>query len=134
MAEEAVAVARASFDRCVAAAGFFPAFYKNFFTRLPTAAPRFAQTDMERQHKLLRHALGLLLSYAGQRTGEANLLSRVATRHGKGDLAIPAQDYPAFVDALIETVHQHDPGCDPATEAAWRRALEPGIRYMQSKA
>jgi hemoglobin-like flavoprotein len=134
VAEEAVAVARASFDRCVGAPDFFPAFYRNLFRRLPTAEPRFAMTDMERQHKLLRHALGLLLAYAAQRTGEGNLLSRVAVRHGREDLQIPAADYPHFVEALIETIHQHDPGCDPPTEAAWRRALEPGIRYMQSRA
>lgn len=134
MAEEAVAVARASYDRCVAAPDFFPAFYSNFFRRLPSAAPRFTNTDMKRQHNLLRHALGLLLAYASQRTGEGNLLSRVAARHGKDDLHIPATDYPHFVDALIETIRQHDPACDTATEAAWRRALEPGVRYMQSRA
>jgi len=134
VAEEAVAVARASYDRCVAAPDFFPAFYRNFFRRLPAAEPRFAKTDMERQHKLLRHALGLLLAYASQRTGEGNLLSRVAARHGRDDLHVAAEDYPHFVEALIETVHQHDPACDPPTEAAWRRSLEPGIRYMQSRA
>lgn len=134
MAEEAVAVARASYDRCVAAPDFFTAFYRNFFKRLPSAALRFTKTDMERQHKLLRHAIGLLLAYASQRTGEGNLLSRVASRHGREDLNIPAADYPHFVEALIETIQQHDPGCDPPTETAWRRALEPGIRYMQSRA
>jgi hemoglobin-like flavoprotein len=126
-------LASASYQRCCKNPGFFVAFYRNFFTVCPEAAPRFANTDFERQNKLLRHAFGLLLIFPKQPDAEPTLLTRVAERHGRRDLNVPPSFYPPFVDSLIATVKQYDPACTPEVEDAWRRTVEKGVTYMVSK-
>lgn len=92
----------------------------------------FANTDFERQHKLLQHAIGLLLSFhAGDQ--EPNLLTRVAERHGRTALKIDPAHYGAFVDTLVDTVRQFDSQFTPETADAWREATSAGIAYMRSK-
>jgi hemoglobin-like flavoprotein len=126
-----VAAAKASYQRCVAAPDFFTCFYRNFFVACPEAEPLFARTNFTRQHKLLRHAIGLLLSYPGQHPEELNILSRVAERHSRRDLDISPSLYPAFVDSLVKTVREHDAEFDDSIEDAWRQTLAPGVAYMQ---
>src|SRR5258708_37611179 len=60
------ALAKASCDRCCQAPDFVPNFYRTFLAACPEAAPMFAETDFERQDKLLRHAIGLLLIFPNQ--------------------------------------------------------------------
>jgi hemoglobin-like flavoprotein len=135
MPADAIAIARSSYERCLAAAEeFFPAFYRNFFRHCPAAEPMFVRTDFARQHKLLRHAIGLLFVYASHPDAGPTLLQRVAERHGPEQLAIAPEQYAPFVDALVETAGQFDPAFTPETEAAWRTAVAPGIDFMKSKA
>lgn len=130
---DASSQARASYQRCCAVADFFACFYRNFFRACPEAEPRFAQTDFERQHKLLQHAIGLLLSFAHQPAENPALLKRVAERHSRRDLDIPPAMYPPFVDALIQTVREHDAQFSAETERAWRQSLASGVAYMQGR-
>lgn len=129
----AIAVAKWSYDRCCTATHFFEDFYRNFFTRCPPARPMFAHTDFERQHKLLRHAFGLLLNFPQQRAGEPTILTRVAERHGRRDLGVDPALYQPFIEALIDTVRDCDPDFTHAVEDAWRRTVHRGVAYMQAK-
>jgi len=131
--QDTIAAAKASYDRCCRSRDFIPAFYANFFRACPEAQPMFAKTDFSRQHKLLRHALGLLLNFPGHSGAEPNLLTRIAERHGRGDLDVAPRLYPAFVDAMIQTIGEYDPQFTPALESAWRKSVAPGIAYLQSK-
>ena len=133
MSTDAVALARRSYERCLDAAEFFPTFYRGFFRRCPPAERLFAQTDFARQHKLLRHAIGLLFSYAAHPAAEPNVLTRLADRHGLRDLNILPEYYDAFVDALVETAEQCDPEFSTEVGMAWRNAVAPGVGYMMSK-
>lgn len=133
MTSEAASLARASYLRAQGAEDFFPAFYQDFFERCPSARPMFTNTDFTRQHKLLQHAIGLLLSFHGHSSHEPNLLTRVADRHGKSDLQIDPDQYDPFVEALIATVRRFDPEFSPEAETAWRAATADGIAYMKSK-
>ncbi len=128
-----IAVARESFNRCCGAGDFSPGFYRNFFRVCPEAAPLFAKTNFERQHKLLQHAIGLLLAFPNQPRTEPTILTRVADRHSRRELAINPAFHGPFVESLIETVREHDPQFSAVTEDAWRRAIAPGIAYMQSR-
>lgn len=130
---EVIAVARESFGRCCATQDFFACFYRNFFRVRPDAAPLFAKTDFHRQHKLLQHAIGLLLAFPNQPRTEPTILRRVADRHSRRELGINPSLYPPFVDSLIQTVREHDPQFSAATEDAWKRTLAPGVAYMQSR-
>lgn len=134
MTSDATARAKASYQRCQQAPPFFEEFYQRFFALCPAARPMFANTDFSRQHKLLQHAIGLLLAYSAQHGGEPNLLSRVAERHGRNDLRIDPAHYGPFLESLIQTAREFDPEFTDADEAAWREAAGPGIAYMQSKA
>ena len=130
---EAMAIARGSYGRCCGGADFFAAFYARFFELRPEAKPLFANTAFERQHKLLRHAIGLLLSFPGQAEKEPNILARVAERHSRRELGIDPSHYPPFLETLIHTVKRYDPAFTPAVEQAWRATLAAGFAYMQSK-
>ena len=127
------ALAKASFDRCCKAPEFLNAFYRNFLSACPEAAPRFANTDFEQQNKLLRHAIGLLLIFPSQPLTEPTLLARLAERHSRRDLDIDPGFYRPFIDALIATVKQYDGECTRAVEAAWRETVAPGVAYMQAR-
>ena len=59
-----MAAARASFERIAALQNFFPEFYQRFFARCPEARAMFARTNFEHQHRLLKHAISLLLMAA----------------------------------------------------------------------
>lgn len=124
--------AKASFDRCCAAPDFFLCFYRNLFRQAPSVEPLFAKTDFKRQHQLLKHAIGLLLIFPNQKPGDPPLLRRVAARHSRAELGVDPSLYPAFVDALMVTVAEHDPEFDEAIERAWRDTVAAGIAYMQA--
>jgi hemoglobin-like flavoprotein len=126
-------LASASYQRCYDRPAFFEAFYRNFLAACPEAAPRFAQTDFERQNKLLRHAVAMLLIFPKQPEAEPTLLTRIAERHSRRDLAVPAALYPPFVDSLIATVQQYDPLFTPEIEEAWRRTVSKGVQYMVAR-
>jgi hemoglobin-like flavoprotein len=131
MPSRATAITRTSFTRCVESPGFFPAFYRNFFVALPAAEPLFAKTDLSRQHRLLEHAIKILLIFPQQPPGEPNVLARLAEKHGKAGLGIDPAWYAIFLDSLILTARQFDPEFSPAVGAAWREALQPGMDYMR---
>jgi hemoglobin-like flavoprotein len=130
---ETMAIARASYERCSASPDFISALYARFFELRPEAKPLFANTAFERQHKLLRHAIGLLLNFPGQPEGEPNILARVAEGHSRRELGIDPSHYPPFLESLIDTVQRYDPEFTPAVEQAWRATLAPGFAYMQSR-
>ena len=130
---ETMAAAKASYDRCCTAPRFFEDFYSNFFARCPQARSMFARTDFERQHKLLRHAFGLLLNFPKQPPREPTILARVAERHSRRELGVDPSLYQPFIDALIDTVRRCDPDFTPAVEDAWRKTVRKGVEYMQAK-
>lgn len=130
--QEALLVARASYQRA-ASPRFFSAFYDRLFEVRPDTRPRFANTEFERQHKLLRHAIGLLLSFPEESDREPTILTRLAERHSRRDLGVDPSLYPPFLESLIDTIKRYDPQCTPAVEQAWRASLAKGFAYMQSR-
>jgi len=130
---EAMAVARASFERCDKVPGFFDAFYARMFEIRPDTKALFAKTEFTRQTRLLRHAIGLLLGFPAEREGNSNIPSRLAERHSRRDLAIDPSYYEAFLESLIDTLRRHDASFSPEIEQAWRTTLAKGFAYMQSR-
>ena len=133
---ETVRVAKASFDRCSASLEFLPSFYRHFLAACPEAKPFFANTDFERQARLLRDAIGLLLIapfFSTEADAAPTMLSRMAERHSRRHLNIEPRFYPPFVESLIATVNQFDPESSPDIEGAWRAAISKGVEYMQSQ-
>jgi hemoglobin-like flavoprotein len=133
VAPDVVARAKASYERCCARPRFLREFYRHFLASCPEAEPMFANTDFDRQTRLLKHALGLLLIYPSQPAGDPNLLERVAERHSRRDLDVSPEFYDRFVDSLLDTAREHDPLWTVDVEAAWRSTVSKGIAYMQSR-
>jgi hemoglobin-like flavoprotein len=130
MNPHAIDVTKASYARCLASPRFLSDFYQRFFANCPAAEPLFAQTDFERQIRLLQHAIGLLIAFAHQPADDPSLLTRLARKHGPDELAIEPLWYPIFLRSLIETAAKHDPEFTPAVAGAWHEALTPGIEFM----
>jgi hemoglobin-like flavoprotein len=131
MKPDAVAVAKASYARCLGRPDFLLAFYRHFFRACPAVEPLFAGIDIVRQAKLLQHALGLLLAFPADSVQEPTVLTRLAIKHGPDGMNIDPDWYPPFVEALVESAAEHDPEFTPAIAEAWRQAVRPGITYMQ---
>lgn len=123
-------IAQQSYARCLRSPDFFERFYEILLESHPAIPPMFAETYFPRQRQLLKHGLGLLLSYAG-RPDDA-LLERLAARHSRTGLDIGADLYPYWVDSLVQVVSERDPKFDPAVESAWRDVVAPGIDFMIS--
>lgn len=130
LSAETIQLAEESLRRCASEA-FFQAFYKRLLQSDAATRAKFANTDFERQNKLLQHGLGLLFTFAKRRNPA--LLERIARRHGKRDLDIPPSDYAHFEESLVLTVREFDPQCTPGVEDAWYRAIAPGIAFMAAR-
>ena len=131
MQQPAHTIAQHSYSRCLRSPDFFTDFYDRLLASDPAVPPMFASTEFPKQHKLLQHGLGLLLSYANR--PDDTLLERIAARHSAGGVNVLPDMYPLFVDALVDTVREHDVRFDEEVEAAWREAVRPGIEFMQSR-
>lgn len=131
MQRSAHALAQQSYSRCLRSADFLPRFYEHLLDSDPGMPVRFAQTQFPRQHRLLQHGLGLLLSYG--RKPDAALLDRIAARHSHRALDVPPSLYPLFVESLLRAIREFDAHCTEEIEAAWRTALAPGIEFMKAR-
>ena len=129
--EPAHVVARMSYSRCLRSTAFFTDLYAFLLAAHPSIPPMFAHTEFPKQHRLLQHGIGLLLSYA--RVPEDQLLDRIAARHGPGGIDLKPDMYRHFEDALLQAVRRHDPGCTAEIEAAWLGAIRPGIDFMKRR-
>jgi hemoglobin-like flavoprotein len=126
-----IETAEGSYRRCADNPAFYAALYEYLLASDPRIPPMFAATRFERQHKLLRHSLGVLIIYA-KRPNPA-LLERIAVRHSRADVGVPADLYPCFIESLVRAVAEHDPEFSPEVATAWRQVVIPGIAYMQSR-
>ena len=133
MPKDPVTIAQASYVRCCEVPHFFTAFYADLFATCPTAEPYFAKTDFDRQHRLVKHGIGLLINYNREPKAEPNILTRVAERHRRGDIGVDPSLYPFFIESFINTARKFDPDFTPEVEAAWRAATAKGVAYMASK-
>jgi hemoglobin-like flavoprotein len=127
---EIVEVAEASYHRCHSDA-FFRSFYQRLLASDARIPPMFERTDFTKQTKLLQHSIGLLFVFA--KRGNPAILERIAGRHGRAEVNVPADMYPLWVDSLVDTVREYDARCSPAVEQAWRQAVAPGIAYLISR-
>jgi truncated hemoglobin YjbI len=106
---------------------FFETFYRHFLDD-PRIATVFSRTDMRRQVAMLRKSFFHLIAFYLSHEPTAEL-TRIARLHH--DIGIDATLYDCWLDALVTTVRELDPECEPVTELSWRLALTPGITYMR---
>jgi hypothetical protein len=83
-----IAIFADSFDRCMAAEGFFDVFYDRFLASSPAVAAQFAKTDVGRQKRAVRASLYLIMTCCVRAEPDFSPLERLARRHSRQELNI----------------------------------------------
>ena len=123
----------ASYHRCEDATGFFDTFYDLFFAKSPEIAPKFANTDMEKQKQVLMASLLWVLRLYKNDPIARTEVEKLAQTHRRDEYDIRPELYKLWLDALCESVSQHDPQYSPSLDASYRNVMRPGIELMRSK-
>ena len=117
-----------SYGRCCNNEIFFVDFYDRFMSSSPAIFEVFRDTDMKQQRHLLRNGLMQLVLYSrGMSDAKLRALGKSHDRHGYN---IRPEWYVLWIDALIATLRDHDEQFSPEVEAAWRRAIAPGVELI----
>lgn len=119
-----------SYGRSCNQSGFYDTFYSIFMNKSPAIRAKFLNTDMRAQHGLLRGGIMWLIMHArGMSDSKIRALGR---SHSQAQMDIHPALYDLWVDALMETLHKHDPQFDAQLEAIWRQTLKPSIEIIKS--
>jgi len=132
MHERDVELFNDSIERCSLKPDFLHRFYTLFLASSDTVARKFEHTDLKKQARMLKTSLYIMM-LAGGGSERTVHLERLAKRHSKAELDIKPELYDLWLDRLVQAVREFDPMFDPEIEAAWRRALRPGIEFMKSR-
>jgi hemoglobin-like flavoprotein len=120
----------ASYHRCEAAGGLFDSFYETFFAKSPEIAPKFANTDMEKQKQDVMASVLMALRLAAGDAIARGYVKEIAESHNRRGHNIRPELYGMWLDALCEAIMKHDPQYTPALEENWRKAMRPAIKLM----
>ncbi len=123
-----------SLRRCSANPAFLDRFYERFLASSPKVREKFAGTDFVRQKHMLRASFELLLVAARDEPSRPMpYLDEVAARHSSSQMAIGAELYDFWLDSLLATVREVDPGWSSGVEHAWETVMTVGIKYLVSR-
>jgi hemoglobin-like flavoprotein len=125
----------ASLKRCLAQPNFLLDFYGIFMGSSDEVREKFANTNFERQTRVLAESLWAM-AVAAQAPKESPAwgdLPRLAALHGRQNLGIRPELYDGWLDCLIQAARRHDRLFSAEVEQAWRKTLGVGIEYMRSK-
>ncbi|MGO1693936.1 MAG: globin [Marinobacter sp.] len=118
-----------SYGRCCNRDEFFVDFYDHFMSSSEAIKNRFLDTDMSAQRHLLRHGiLQLILTARGMPDRK---LKALGESHNRANFNIKPEWYTLWLDALMKTVHLHDPEYTKQLGDAWREVLTPGIDLIR---
>ena len=134
MDETVLAQVEESLRRCNTDPGFLDRFYARFLTSSSKVREKFAGTDFVRQKRMLQASLQLLL-VAAQDDGKrpTPYLDEVAARHSASQMAIGAELYDLWLDSLLATVREVDPGWNAEVERGWESVMTIGIAYLVTR-
>lgn len=131
MDEQVLTTFDESLRRCDSNPRFLDIFYDRFMASSPDVREKFKKTDFARQKRLLRASFYLLLlASEDEAYGPERHLKQLALRHGAHGLEIGANLYDLWLDSLLATVKECDPGYSAEVEAAWEEVMGIGIAYM----
>lgn len=131
MDEETLRTYNDSLRRCSANPAFMDRFYEIFLATSPKVREKFAHTDFARQKEALRASLDAM--FLAVKNGPERNLSGLAERHSSRDLDIGAELYDLWLDSLLATAKECDPGFSPEVEKAWEKVMMTGIGYLLSR-
>lgn len=128
---ELIQRARDSLGRCIECGTFAERFYELFVGASPEVAELFRKTDFERQKRMLRDSLYVMLVAAGTTKGPAHdEVERLGRLHR--DLGVTADMFELWLDALLQAAREHDVHFSGDLEADWRTALSGPFELIKS--
>lgn len=96
----------------------------------PAVRAMFVNTNMQKQHGLLRGGILWLIMHArGMSDTKLQALGKSHSQHG---LNVHPSFYALWLDALMESVALHDPEFSAELELIWRKTLQPSIDVIVS--
>jgi len=109
---------------------FFAQFYENFFKSSEQVPEKFANTDMEKQVRMLQKGMYQLITFYLTKSESENLRS-IAHTHDAHHYGIEPALYDLWLASLLQTVEELDPEYCPELRLAWEIVMSPGILYMK---
>lgn len=123
-----------SLERCTLHPNFLVRFYEIFLASSPEVAEKFKNTDFNKQRRVLKASLYLLIFATEGKPEGVSHLERMAEVHGPEHMKIPAYMYDLWMESLIKTVQEFDVAFGPRVENAWRAMLLEGVQMMKARA
>ena len=120
-----------SYQRCLRDPQFFYTFYDVFWQKDDKFRQMFANTDMDKQIKMLKLSIVMLMLSTTSKESRA-LFNNYAERHGPGGLNVAPIDFDIWLDSLLETVAQTDPLYTDDVDSAWRQCFANGLAMMKA--
>lgn len=85
---------------------------------------------MDSQIHVLEKSMFHMISFYVAKT-DTEYLRTIALTHNREQYDIKPEYYDIWLEALIETVEELDPGYNADLGLAWRLAMTPGIQFMK---
>lgn len=126
---DAIQRTRDSLGRCVECPTFVERFYELFMASSPKVGELFRDTDFERQKRVLKDSLYVMLVAAGTTKGPAHdEIERLAKFHR--DIGVSHDMLSLWLDALVEAAREHDTHFTDELEKDWRASLAGPIELL----
>ena len=122
----------ASYDRCLASEGFYDTFYDTFLAKSEEIPPMFADTDFLRQKQMIRMSVRMMVRLGSGEEGPKVAVRNLGESHSQERHNVRPELYELWLDALCESIAQHDPQYSAELEQQWRDTMQVGIEKMIS--
>ncbi len=126
------ATVEASYDRCLEDGDFFDTFYDKFLAKSEEIPPLFAETDFRKQKQMIRMSVRMLVRLGLGEDGTKLAINKLGESHSRRQHNIRPELYELWLDALCESIKQHDPQHTPQLEQQWQDTMHAGIEMMVS--
>ena len=123
---------RSSFDRCEANGNFAETFYNNFLNSSPEIAPYFSATDFEKQRKVLRQSVYMMVTNDVADPGMRDMLGNLARIHSRAWRDIHPKLYELWLDGICKAASTLDPQWSEDLERKWRVRLRDGMQIIMA--
>lgn len=123
---------QASYDRCLEDETFFDTFYDLFLVKSPEIPPLFKDTDFRRQKQVVRVSVRMMIRLGLGEPQTVEAIEKLGELHSSRDRNIKPELYELWLNALCESVKQHDPEYTAELEQQWRDTMQHGIELMTS--
>lgn len=130
--EEAIHRVHASLNRSLADERFIGLFYDIFMESDDEIRQMFANTDFERQHRMLRKALLSAVTFAAAGEVARQRLLVIRESHNRAHMNVRPELYPFWVNSLVKAVAVCDPDYNDPLDREWRAVLQPAIDFITS--